>query len=863
LRGLPNIETCNRLLPFRVTEARTSLDVRFASCQHEIIPARTWIKIPALRPTKGPSRVSRYHSPYTTKRAPSRLPILLGLAVALLLGVGLGLAASGGLPSLPSSLTNDKTPTHEVAAASDQSPTARPTRSPRATHTAVPETGDPTETVASTAENDPTQPAADTATAAAQAPTDAPAATIEPTQTAPPEPTAEIESPGDASDRFAALWTAGDYVGLYDMLSTDSKSVLAQQDFADRFGAIATEIGLVSTTVTTTGSPDLNLQVPIDVVYETGTVGQIKEDKSIQLVREDDGWKVTWNPNLIFNKLGDGCVSFAVESVRRGSILDRNGTPLAYDGTASVIGVIPGQFQDEAAELKSLSKLVGMSVDDIKALYADADPTWFVPIKQFPKEVDDATKSALTNIPGAALRSQTSRIYPLGEKAAHITGYVTRVTQEDLDNDPTGELAGIDWIGRAGIESGANDLLTGTPGGRVMVVDCDTRAERTVIASRKATQPQDVILSVDADFQSKVFDALGDKVAGSSVIIDPRTGGVLALASVPSYDPNWFVSGMSGDDSKYINDDDKRPLLDRAAEAAYPTGSIFKVITMAAALHDLDYTGDTQIDCPQEFSLPGTDQVWRDWTYEEGLGPQGMLTLHTGLVNSCNTVFYQVGAALDEGNEEWLPDMAKAFGLGAPTGIPYFPEVAGTVPSPEWKLDAMNDYWARGDAVNMAIGQGFVEATPLQMANAYTAIANGGTLLQPFIVEYIKKADGSQEKVGKRTKIRKLPLDSDQVAEIQSALRDQASNTWGAGSARLFKDWSWPLAGKTGTAQNQATVEQTPHSWFAAFGPYGNTATIASIVMIESSGEGITYAAPRTATIYQYYLTTKLMDQET
>ncbi|HQY30615.1 MAG TPA: penicillin-binding transpeptidase domain-containing protein, partial [Thermomicrobiales bacterium] len=574
-------------------------------------------------------------------------------------------------------------------------------------------------------------------------------------------------------------------------------------------------------------------------------------------------WTVKWSPNLIFNKLGDGCVSFAVETVRRGSILDRNGDPLAYDGSASVIGVIPSQFVDEDAEVKALAKLVGMKEADLRAAYADADPTWFIPIKTYPTTIDDATRTALTRIPGGALRTETSRIYPLGEKAAHITGYVTRVTQEDLETDTTGELAGIDWVGRAGIEAGANDLLTGTPGGRLMVVDCDTRTERATVASRKATQPQDVILSIDASFQQTVFDALGKDVAGSAVVIDPRTGGIMALASVPSYDPNWFVTGMTVKQQALVNNEDKRPLLNRAAEAAYPTGSIFKVITMAAAMHDLGYTGDTQIDCPQEFSLPGTDQVWRDWTYEEGLGAQGMLTLHTGLVNSCNTVFYQIGAALDEQNEEWLPDMAKAFGLGAPTGIPYFPEVSGIAPSPEWKQENMGDFWARGDAVNMAIGQGFVEATPLQMANAYTAIANGGTLLRPFIVEYIKKADGSQEKVGKRTKIRELPLSDDQIAEIQSALRDQASNTWGAGSARIFASWTWPLAGKTGTAQNQATTAQTPHSWFAAFGPYGDTATIASIVMIESSGEGISFAAPRTATIYEAYLKTHLMDEKT
>jgi penicillin-binding protein 2 len=562
---------------------------------------------------------------------------------------------------------------------------------------------------------------------------------------------------------------------------------------------------------------------------------------------------------MIFTQLGDGCVDFMVESVRRGSILDRNGEPLAYDGSASVIGVVPGNFVDEDAEVKELSEIVEIDESDIREMYAEADPGWFVPIKQYPNEVDDATKTKIAELPGVALRSQTARIYPLGKRAAHITGYVTRVSAEDIENDPTGELAGVEWIGRAGLEAGADDLLTGQPGGRLMVVDCESRAERAEIASRRPEQPKDLILTIDKDFQIEVDKAVGD-VTGSAVVIDPRDGAVLALVSHPSYDPNWFVSGMTGKDRDFINDGTKRPLLDRAAEAAYPTGSIFKVITMAAAMHDLDYTGETQIDCPQEFSLPGTNQVWRDWTYEEGLGPQGMLNLHTGLVNSCNTVFYQIGALLDEQDENWLPDMAKAFGLGAPTGIPYFPEVSGTVPSPDWKLETVGDYWARGDAVNMAIGQGFLEATPLQMASAYAAIANGGTLLQPFIVEFQQEPDGSQKRIGKRTELGELPLTDDQVAEIQWALRDHASNSWGAGAVRLFGDFGWPIATKTGTAQNQMTVEQKPHSWFAAFGPYGEEATIASIVMVESSGEGITFAAPRSKTIYEAYLKTDLMD---
>jgi cell division protein FtsI/penicillin-binding protein 2 len=387
------------------------------------------------------------------------------------------------------------------------------------------------------------------------------------------------------------------------------------------------------------------------------------------------------------------------ERLRRGSILDRNGKPLAMDGKVDVVGVVPADLQDEEATIQQLSELIAMPVDEIKAAYADAEPGWFMPIKQYPGEVDPKTLSAIGKMPGVQVREETARIYPLGKRAAHITGYVTKVTQEDLEADTTGKLIGLDWIGRSGVEAGANDILSGSPGGRLAVVDCETRAERTVIGKRRPVEPQDVMLTIDKDFQVQVDKALGS-VHGSAVILDPRTGAVLALASRPSYDPNWFVGGFAAKDLDFINNESERPLLNRATDASYPTGSIFKVITMAAGMEHLGLEGDSNVECPQEWSLPGTDQIWRDWTYETGSPAQGTITLHNALVNSCNTVFYQLGAELDKKNESYLPEMTKAFGLGAPTEIPYFSEVSGIVPDPEWKQTVIGDYWARGDAVH-------------------------------------------------------------------------------------------------------------------------------------------------------------------
>ncbi|MFL5758757.1 MAG: penicillin-binding protein 2 [Thermomicrobiales bacterium] len=691
------------------------------------------------------------------------------------------------------------------------------------------------------------------ATATAPAPTSTAAPTAAPTQT----PVVDSGSPPDVVQAYADRWSAGDYSGLYDLISSASQKTTKRQDFVDRYTGIATEAGLDSLKMTITSAPDLNGNVAFHVDMHSHLVGKISEDNRLHLLREEAGWRIEWTPSLMFKDLGDGCVDYRVDRIKRGSILDRNSKPLAYDGLVSQIGIIPGEITDEKAMLKSLSKLIGMKESDIKEKYKDGQPDWFMPLKDYPEDMDQHLLDGLSKLSGVAVRTKTARVYPLGAKAAHITGYITPVNADDLAADTTGALQDGQLLGRAGIEAGANDLLTGKLGGTLAVVDCTSRSDRTVIAKKDGVQAKDVVTTIDRDLQKAVDDALG-AVQGSAVIVDPRTGEILAMASHPSFDPNWFILGFSDKDWTSINDEAKRPLLNRATQASYPTGSIFKVITMSAAMEDLGYEGASEFDCPQEWSIPGTDQIWKDWTVDEGVGAQGTLTLHNALVASCNTVFYQLGYQLDKKDENLLPDMAKAYGLGKATGIPFLPEIAGVVPDPKWKQEAMGDFWASGDAVNLSIGQGYFEATPLQMATAYAAIANGGTLLQPYIVEYTKDADGKSTRVAKRTVVRKLPVSRDHIREIQSAMRDQTSNKWGAGSVRVFGDYQWPIAGKTGTAQNELNKAGKPHAWFAAFGPYGGKATIASIVMVESVGEGVVYAAPITRQIYDYYLTTDL-----
>ncbi|MGH2618509.1 MAG: penicillin-binding transpeptidase domain-containing protein, partial [Thermomicrobiales bacterium] len=493
-------------------------------------------------------------------------------------------------------------------------------------------------------------------------------------EAASPAPAVPDLSADEVAAQWVALWNAGDYAGLYNLTSGTVRRAMPLDEFAARYQGIVDRAQLSSVRAEVTGEAGDTRRVPIQVAFESGLAGSFSEENTIPLVREESGWRVAWTPSLIFRQLGnDGCVDVDLLPSGRGAIFDRHGEPLAYDGQVQRVGIVPGQIpaEDEERILRELSDLTSMNEDAIRRLYEDADPSWFVPVKDFPQEESDHLLDVISRLPGVSVKAETARIYPLGERAAHITGYVSEPTAEQLEADPM--LMAGQRIGQAGIEAGADDILAGVPGGRLIVVQCDSRVERVEIASREPVPPRDVVSTIDRTFQTAVFDALRAQgsLEGAAVVLDPRNGAVLALASVPSYDPNGFVLGFGPQERALMRSESQRPLLSRAAEGLYPTGSAFKPITFAAAMEGLGYTPETVLECPSTFQLEGASQTWEDWTVDYGVGAQGPLTLHQALVNSCNTVFYALGRDLDVMDPDYLPEMTRAFGLGAPTGVPF------------------------------------------------------------------------------------------------------------------------------------------------------------------------------------------------
>lgn len=645
----------------------------------------------------------------------------------------------------------------------------------------------------------------------------------------------DIEAPKDVAEAYAKVWSNGNYDQLYDLISSTAQSTISREDFVVRYERIGVEAGIVRVDAEITGGGDDDELFPMSVKIDSARVGTINDDNLVLVVRDGDQYKIDWSPNLIFSQLSSGYVEWFSDVPQRGRILDRKGRSLAQMGQLTRVGVVPGKVTNEADLLAKLSPIVGMPQDQIKARYADGQADWFMPIKDLPDAVDQAVLDQLNAIDGVAIQKTPARSYPAGSVTAHVVGYLSEITADELPELAKRGYEAGDLIGRTGVEAWGEEWLAGKRGGRLVLMAQDG-SELRVLGEVIAEQSHDIVLTLDLDLQTAAFNSLAEQT-GSAVVLDPNNGEVLVMASKPSFDPNWFVLGITDEQWATVNDAQKQPLLNRVIANGTSIGSTFKVITAAAGMLHLGMTEWSPVSCPGQFSLEGADQVWNDWIP----GGQGDMDLHTAIVRSCNTVFYRIGAELDAQNEMWLPDVTRAFGLGAATGLPELYEIDGIVPDPDWKMEQVGDFWARGDAVNLAIGQGYLVATPLQVVNMYAALANGGTLYQPHLMLDIVKLDGTVVKSGEVKEIGKLPINAEQINAIRSALYDVINASNGT-ATEPFVGIQQQVSGKTGTEQTGEQAERT-NAWFAAYTP-SDAPRMTVVTMIQGGSAGSKVAAP-------------------
>ncbi len=554
----------------------------------------------------------------------------------------------------------------------------------------------------------------------------------------------------------------------------------------------------------------------------------------------------------------------------RGLFYDRNGIVIARNRPSFVVQVVPMQLHDAAGEMAELSKILKTpqttlwkrllhqngvtykSFDDLAA----AIPLGPIDVAE---DLDTATVGRFSEradeLPGMSVELVPVREYPYGTLASHAIGYVGQISQAEYAARKAQGYGPDDTIGEEGVEMTYDALLRGQRGGRQIKVNSAGEAVASV-GDFAAIPGADLDLTLDWPLQRAAETAMaqqidviashiGHKVGGSAIVEDPNTGAVLALVSQPNFDPNDFAAGISEKRYAAYLKDPLLPLFDRAVSGAYPTGSTFKMITSSAALESGLLDADTTRYCGGAYDLNGF--IFND---DKG-GGHGTLTIRPAIARSCDVWFYQVGNELGIAR---LDKYAAAFGIGKKTGIDVPGETSGTLPTPAWKKKVVHDEWYAGDTVDLSIGQGFLEASPVQMLRVVAAVANGGELYAPYLVQDARDVHGHVIK-------RFAPRDEGDVGVSPANLQVVREGMLGAiedpyGTAHNVYMPGFHYAGKTGTAENFPTVDNPQgrnHAWFVCFAPYDHP-KIAVVVFMDQSGDfGAVNAAPVAQAIVTAY----------
>ncbi len=667
---------------------------------------------------------------------------------------------------------------------------------------------------------------------------------------------------------FFRAWEGKDYLGMYSLLSPQSQALIHSRTFVEFYEEMmdAATVLNIQAQPQSARQDGERAEFEAQVTWDTAAVGQVIRDHTVDLVYGEGRWGVIWDEKLILPELEGGQKLFTDHRIpARANIYDIDGDALAYQGSVITLGIIPGQIEDEPGLLAALSQVLDKTPEDIKFLYVSSLPDWYVPIDDITGEVMEENFTLLQPYIGAGLvtEDRLTRLYTPEGIASHMVGYTGYIPAESIDWYIDQGYRGDEQVGLTGAEQWAENYLAGTRGGSLSIVGPSGELIQTIQDS-EPKQARAVYLTIDREFQAAVERALAEAIqthplaeAGSVVVLDPRNGAIRAMVSFPSYNPNIF-DGLrleAGAELNRVLNDSRRPLLNRVTQGEYPPGSTFKLVTYSAGVNSGLYTPASRYTSTGSWNRLGDSFIKYDWLE----GGHGTISLSQALVVSCNSCFYDVGYNLDQADPFILPETARAFGLDGATGIDGLPENTGLIPDPEWKLNNVGEGWVPGDSVNMAIGQGFVQVTPLQMARLIAAIANGGTLYQPTMVDRIGAGGGAPEENLPPKDPSQLPVSPEHIKSIQDSLQAVTSSNFGT-AAYQFEQFPVPVAGKTGTAE---TVVANSHAWFVGYAPSEpftqadgtiiEEPEIAIVVMIENSGEGSEVAAPIFRRIVERY----------
>jgi len=623
---------------------------------------------------------------------------------------------------------------------------------------------------------------------------------------------ARTDSPEGAAAAFLTAWSVGNFDAMYALVDPLTRTTLPR----DRFVAAYTDFRDQSTQVAIEPVLGTVAQGRADVTVRLTTAyfGVLEYTTALNLNHASGAWRIAWAPSAIHPDLVPGrAFSSEVRRPRRGAILDREGKPLAITAYVLFAGLDRSRIADRAPVMAALTAF-GFTAAQVDAAFASPLAlNQRVTVGRVGEGRLEAARAAFAAFPGVLLFTETRRVHPLGAAAAHVVGYTRQLTAEELVKRASEGFTLGDRVGATGLEAALDARLAGVVGAKLVLTGPDGAVLKTY-ADRAFVQGQDIQTTLDADTLRAAQQRLGER-AGAAVVIDPQTSAILALNSSPSFDPDAFENDDPVALARILATPGN-PQANRATVGLYSAGSTFKLITGVAGMLHLGLTPSDRLECGSVWT--GIDPPRRNWE-----GPQGPLTIAGALMRSCNPVFYEIGQRLYNAGDGLLSQTARAFGLGQPTGQGVLDEASGLVPDPAWKRRERNQAWFPGDEVNLAIGQGDLLVTPLQLANAYSSfVANA--LRTPAIL------------AGQAVETRGAPGLSDaQWAHLFQGLRLVTSAT-GTASAAFANAGYTDFAGKSGTAEDAG---QQQHVLFVAMAPAAAPRAVAAVVLDEGQSGSI------------------------
>ncbi|BBL76607.1 penicillin-binding protein 2 [Methylomagnum ishizawai] len=563
---------------------------------------------------------------------------------------------------------------------------------------------------------------------------------------------------------------------------------------------------------------------------------------------------------LYTNLSHDNQVKIAPLAPSRGLIFDRNGEVLADNIATYSLEVVPEQVPDLKATLAELKALINISDEEIARFQTQRGQRKSfesVPLRLELSEEDIARFAVkMPYFPGVEIRTRLLRAYPYADLTAHAVGYVGRINEAELQVLDPAQYRGTYHIGKTGVEKSYEAILHGKTGYEEYETNVQGRAIQ-VLGTTDPLTGADLYLSLDIRLQKTALDALGE-YSGAVVAIEPATGKVLAMASKPSFDPNPFIHGIGKELYDSLQNDKERPLYDRVLRGVYPPGSTVKPFMALAGMEYLDLSPGKKSYCPGYYKLPNSDHKYRDWRK----GGHGPVDMRLAIVQSCDVYFYDLANHI---GIDRLQEYMSRFGFGRHTGIDLEGEKSGLFPSREWKKKKRKtQQWFPGETLIAGIGQGYVQATPLQLARAVAMFANQGHSVEPRLVDSIKAGYAVDSPYPRNHEETVGQIDRKRWQVVTDAMIDVVHSQRGTAKG-IAPGLRYHMAGKTGTAQvftvgqgqdykkMNITQEMRDHAWFVAFAPAENP-RIAVAVIAEHGGHGGSVAAPIARAVMDQYL---------